>query len=111
MSIAPGGCTGAGGNPMVAVTVENAGVVTRWAWLDLFTGLASAPSVGQLSSIFVSTGTMAPQQVKTISVEIDNGFSAGWVDVILDTVQSVDELNESNNVGWRNLTLPDCTAG
>ncbi len=111
LNIAPGGCTGSGGNPQLAVTVENAGVVSKGVWVDVFTGLSAAPSVGQLSSIYTHTGWVAPAEIKTIYVEIDNGFTSGWFDVILDTVTSVDELDEGNNVSWKNLSLPDCSFG
>lgn len=111
LNIAPGGCTGSGGNPRLAVTVENAGVVSKGVWVDAFTGLSSAPSVGQTSSMYMHTGWVAPQEIKTVYVEIDNGFTSGWFDVIVDTVRTVDELDEGNNVSWKYLTLPDCSFG
>ncbi|MEX1366860.1 MAG: trypsin-like serine protease [Nannocystaceae bacterium] len=109
ISVTAGGCTGTGGDPMVAVTIKNKGAVSRSAWVDVFTGLASPPSVGDFSSIYRMSNNLAPEQTQTLSFAITSGFTSGWVDVVLDTTQTVDELDEGNNVGWGYVNLPDCS--
>ncbi|MBL4686315.1 MAG: trypsin-like serine protease [Nannocystaceae bacterium] len=109
VSVTEGGCTGSGGDPVVAVTIQNNGVVSAHAWVDVFTGLQYAPSVGDLAQIYRDSGVLAPAEKKTLWFTIDNGFESGWVDVILDTTESVTELDESNNISFGNLTMPDCS--
>ncbi len=109
VSVTEGGCTGSGGDPMVAVTIQNAGVVSDSAWVDVFTGLQNAPSIGDYSDIYRSSGILAPAETKTLYFAIDNGFESGWVDVVLDTTESVTELDETNNISFGNLTMPDCS--
>ena len=55
------------------------------------------------------SSTLAPEGTQTLYFEVTSGFTSGWVDVVLDTTSSVVELNENNNVGSANITLPDCS--
>lgn len=108
VSVTEGGCTWQG-DPMVEVTIRNSGVYSAHAWVDVFTGLSASPSYGDLSSIYRDSGVLAPAESKTLWFEINNDFGSGWVDVILDTTQSVPELDEGNNTGWGKLSFPDCS--
>ncbi len=109
ISVTEGGCTSSGGDPMVAVTIQNNGVVSANAWVDVFTGQQNAPSIGDFSAIYRDSGVLAPAETKVLYFPIDNGFESGWVDVVLDTTQSVTELDETNNISFGNLTMPDCS--
>lgn len=109
VSVTEGGCTGSGGDPMVAVTIQNNGVVSAHAWVDVFTGQQAAPSMGDYGPFYRDSGVLAPAETKTLWFAIDNGFESGWVDVILDTTQTVAELDEGNNISFGNVTLPDCS--
>ena len=103
------GCTGSGGDPVVRVTVRNAGTAPGQAWVDVFTGLATPPEIGTLSDIYRLTDTLQPGQQQAMSFAINNGFAEGWVDVLVDTPQIVDELDETNNADYAYLVMPDCS--
>lgn len=105
------GCTGSGGSPHVSVPVKNQGLTSGSAWVDVFVGLASAPSIGELSSHFVSSTTLVPGQRKLRSVTIPDSWEGQsvWIDVLLDTTQSVAEGNEGNNHAEQFVTIPDCS--
>lgn len=92
---------------MVVVTIQNNGVVAAHAWVDVFTGQQAAPSMGDYGPFYRDSGVLAPAETKTLWFAIDNGFESGWVDVILDTTQTVAELDEGNNISFGNVTLPD----
>jgi len=105
--IESGGCT-AGGDPMLAVTIRNRGAVTAQTWVDVFTGLPTAPPIGTLGTIFRMSDLLPPDGTQTIDFTITNGFDTGWVDVLLDTTQTVMESDEGNNTLSRSINLPDC---
>lgn len=109
ISIGVAGCTGSGGHPTVSVTLQNRGVRTAGAWVDVFHGLASAPQIGDMSTIFRHSGSIAPQQTISMSFAIPVGPGPRWIDVLLDTTGSVVELDENNNAGSAYLNLPDCS--
>jgi len=111
ISISVAGCTGTGGHPMVKVTLQNRGVRTASGWVDVFHGLASPPSIGTLSTIFRTSGNLAPDQTISMSFEIPAPPGPRWIDVLLDTTRSVDELDEGNNASAAFLELPDCSFG
>jgi hypothetical protein len=111
IGVTEGGCTGPGGNPKIAVTIKNKGAVTSRGWVDVFTGLAVPPSIGQYGSMWRMSDYIAPEGTQTLWFEVTSGFDTGWVDVLLDTTQSVSELDESNNGGYSYLNLPDCSFG
>lgn len=109
VSITAGGCTGTGGDPVVAVTVRNNGPVDGRAWVDVFLGRSSAPTVGTLSSIYRMSDTLEMRETQTLSFAVSGPPRSTRVDVIMDTTRSTDELNESNNVRSAFVTLPDCS--
>lgn len=109
ISIAAAGCTGTGGEPTVRVTLKNKGARTSSGWVDVFHGLAAAPTVGTLSTIYRSSGSVTPEQTIDMFFAIPAPPGGRWIDVILDTVQAVAELDESNNIGSAYVTLADCS--
>jgi len=111
VSIQSGGCTGSGGDPVVAVTIRNAGAVMAQGWVDVFTGLASAPPMGTYGSMFRLSEVLPPEGTQTLSFAITDGFDTGYVDVLLDTVRIVTESNENNNASFAWVNLPDCSFG
>lgn len=109
ISITANGCTGTGGQPTVNVRLKNKGARTASAWVDVFYDRASAPPIGTLSTLYRSSGAVAPEQTIDMSFAIPVAAGGHWIDVLLDTTQTVDELNETNNSGSAYLTLPDCS--
>ncbi|HVH97997.1 MAG TPA: trypsin-like serine protease [Enhygromyxa sp.] len=109
VQITEGGCSGVGGNPMISVTIKNSGAVTARAWVDVFTGLGSPPSIGDFSTIYRQSNYIAPEGTQTLAFEITSGFDTGWVDVLVDTTQTVAELDETDNASYDYLNLPDCS--
>lgn len=109
VSVTAGGCTGTGGDPVVAVTVRNNGPVKSSAWVDVFVGRSSPPTVGTLSSIYRMSDTLEMRETQTMSFAVSGPPRNTRVDVIVDTTRTVSELNESNNVRSAVVTLPDCS--
>lgn len=110
ISIAASGCTGTGGNPMVAVTVKNKGVRRLSARIDVFHGLASAPPMGTTSTLNRASGQVDPDGTVTQWFEIPVPAGGNrWIDVLLDTSNLLLELDETNNRGEAFVALPDCT--
>ena len=109
VSVTVAGCTGTGGEPTVRVRLRNAGARTASAWVDVFHGLAAPPAMGTLSPIFRSSGSVAPQATIDMSFAIPAPPCMRRIDVLLDTTLTVPELDEGNNHGMANLTLPDCS--
>ena len=109
VSITADGCAATLGNPLVRVRVQNRGARTAGGWVDVFHGLAAAPTVGTYSALFRSSGLLAPEQMVDLSFEIPAPAGGRWIDVVLDTVRGVDELDENNNVGSAYVTLADCS--
>lgn len=101
-----GGCYG--NDPAVKVRVTNAGARTAWAWIDVFHGLSSAPAMGTMSTIFRSSGNVAPGETVNYYFAIPAPPGSRWIDVLLDTTRTVAELDENNNTGFVRVTLPDC---
>ena len=106
-SITAAGCSGT--SAVVRVKVENRGVRTAAAWLDVFHDLSSAPAVGTLSTIYRSTGPIAPEQSLDMLFTLPVSGGYHWIDAIVDTTRSVDELDEAQNVASRRVSFPDCT--
>jgi hypothetical protein len=111
VSIVAAGCTGSGGNPVVRVRVKQGGTVRSRAWVDVFNGLAAAPTIGTYSSLFRMTGWINPEGTEDLYFEIAAPPGGRWIDVLLDTTQTVPEQNETNNVGSAFVTLADCSFG
>ncbi|MDQ3338059.1 MAG: trypsin-like serine protease [Myxococcota bacterium] len=110
ISIAAIGCTGSGGDPTVRVTVKNRGVRTMSAWVDVFRDQPSTPPIGTLSTIFRSTGAIAPEQTLDMSFALPGATpGAHRVDVLIDSTRTHDELSETNNTHFATVTLPDCS--
>ncbi len=109
VSIVPGGCTGTGGDPMVAVTVRNNGPQPGRTWTEVFVDLPAAPSMGDLSSIFRRTNLLGQNETQTMSFAITPSGTSGWIDVIVDSYAPTDELNEGNNIRSAFLNHPDCS--
>ncbi|MEM7159546.1 MAG: trypsin-like serine protease [Myxococcota bacterium] len=105
------GCTGTGGSPTVNVTVKNQGLTRGRGYVDVFVGLSSPPAIGDLSPHYRLTPYLDPGESALVSVPIPQSFQgqSGWVDILLDTVQSVDESNEDNNHEDQYSTIPNCT--
>lgn len=110
-SIAASGCTGPGGDPTVAITIRNRGAVTERAWVDVFTGLPAPPAIGVWGDDYRMSDFLAPEGTQTLTFAITSGFTSGWVDALVDTTQTVDELDETNNHGDAYVTLADCSFG
>ncbi len=109
VSVSVAGCTGTAGQPVVSVRLRNAGSRTSSAWVDVFHGRAAAPAIGELSTIFRSSGSVAPLATIDMSFPLPLPPGPRRIDVLLDTTRSVAELDESNNHGMATLTLPDCS--
>lgn len=108
VEIAPAGCTATLGMPRVRVTLRNRGARTSSAWVDVFHDLPDAPPVGTLSTLYLGSGAVAPEETIHLILAIPAVTGPHWIDVILDTVRAVDELEETNNVGSAYVTLADC---
>lgn len=108
-SITVAGCTGTGGDPTVRVRIKNLGARTAGGWVDVFHGRTSAPPIGTTSSIYRSSGNIAPQGTLDMSFAIPAPPGPRRIDVLLDTTRTVAELDETNNHGAATLTLPDCS--
>jgi hypothetical protein len=107
-SIAAAGCSGT--SPVVRVRVKNIGVRTAATWIDVFHGLADPPAIGTVSTIFQTTGAVAPGQIIERLILLPGApATEQWIDVLLDTFRSVDELDELNNHGDAFLALPACS--
>lgn len=109
IDIAANGCSG--GDPTVAITVRNNGPKPQWTWVDVFVGLSAPPTVGTYSSNYQSSGILEHRQTKTLQFTVQPPTDTTYVDVIVDTTQSWDELNENNNVNWKKISFPDCSFG
>lgn len=105
------GCTGTGGSPTVLVNVKNQGLTSGQSWVDVFVGLGAPPSIGQLSPHFAQTQVLAPGRSQLVSITIPNSWQgqSAWIDVLLDTTQSVAEGNETNNHIELYAAIPDCS--
>jgi hypothetical protein len=109
ISIVANGCTGTGGQPTVGVTIKNTGVRRLSARVDVFHGLVAAPAMGTFSTINRASGQLSPEQTITMSFAIPAPPGLHWIDVLLDTSNLLGELNETNNTGMAQVTLPDCS--
>lgn len=104
------GCTGSGGLPTVGVTIVNNGPVAGATWVDFFVGLSAAPSPGTWSTDYQRSAVLRERQTQTLTFTVDDTSDPSpWVDAIVDTTLSHDELNENNNVGSAHVVLPDCS--
>ncbi len=105
------GCTGSGGSPVVYVTVKNQGLTRGRGWVDLFLGEPAPPAIGTYSSIYKLSDYLDPGQSQLVSFTIDDAWQdqSLWVDVLLDTTESVAEDNEDNNHEDQYVTIPDCS--
>ena len=108
-SIVSGGCTGSGGDPEVKVTVRNNGPLAGSTWVDVFTDLGAAPTVGTFSTNFRMSNALHERETQDMWFVVTPASNPTWVDVIVDTTRSRDELNETNNVSSARVTLPDCS--
>ncbi len=109
VSIAASGCTGPGGDPVVAVTIRNNGPVTRRAWVEVFHDQPSAPAMGTLSSNYRGSDNLEMRETQTMSFTITPRGAASWVDVIVDSPNYLVELDETNNIRSTRVTIPDCS--
>lgn len=96
-------------DPRIVVTIRNQGAVTSRGWVDVFTGLPIAPSIGEYSSVYRMSDWLAPDQEQTLEFPRPDDFARGWVDVLLDTTRSVAELDETNNHEDESLYWWSCT--
>jgi hypothetical protein len=105
------GCTSSGGSPTVLVRVKNQGLTAASGWVDLFLDLPAPPPIGTFSSMFKSSGTLAPGQSKLLTFVVPDSWETQsvWVDILLDTTQSHAEDKENNNHKDRFVTFPDCS--
>lgn len=112
VSIENGGCTGSGGWPKISLTIKNNGAVTKRGLVSVFTGQASVPRIGENSPVYRWSRLLAPEDTQLMSFAITNGFARGWVDVLLDTIELVDELDERNNLRSKYFrSMADCRFG
>jgi hypothetical protein len=103
------GCTGSGGSPTVGVTIRNNGPQAASTWVDVWVGRNDPPSVGEYSSTYRMSNVLQHRQTQTLTFALNPPSTSSWVDVVVDTTQTWDELDETNNVGWRHITFPDCS--
>ena len=110
ISITNSGCTGTGGDPTIRVTVKNRGVRSQSAWVDVFRDRTTAPPIGTYSTIFRTSGTIAPEQTLDMYFALP-GATPGphRVDVLMDTTSSHAELDETNNHHSATVDLLDCS--
>ncbi len=98
---------------VVDITVKNHGVnASAPVWLDVFFGLAIQPSMGTLSSYYVQIPALAGGASHVVSMPRQAG---GWVDTLVDSMQTEDERYESNNHSEANfpcqsweMNIPGC---
>lgn len=109
VSIREAGCSGPGGDPNVQVEIRNAGNVPGRGWVDVFVGLTSPPPIGRVSRVFRSSNELEPGETQTLLFQVQPGQRTTWVDVLLDTTRSLDELDETNNHEDEFVTFRDCT--
>lgn len=104
-------CTGTGGSPQVTVSVKNQGLTAGAAWVDVFVGLPSPPTIGTTSTHYVQTPVLSPGRTQLMLVTIPDSWEgqSQWIDVLLDTPQWVAEGNETNNHADLYLAIPDCS--
>ncbi len=107
--VSNGGCTGPGGDPVVSVTVQNNGPIATRAWVDVFVGNPTLPTIGEYGSVYRRTRTLEFGESQTLSIPVAPPTAFTWVDVIVDTTMSVDELDEGNNLRSALVTFQDCT--
>ncbi len=110
-SITVAGCTGTGGEPTVRVEVANRGTFSGRGWVDVFAGEPAPPAIGTYSSNYRMSPNINPGDSVFMSFAIDRSFqnTNTWIDVLVDTTQTVTETNESNNHRAARLALPDCS--
>ena len=109
LSIAPNGCTGTGGTPTVGVRVRNRGGITSATWVDVFEGLAAAPSFGDLSTNYRMSRALPPMGEQVMSFPVGSNNWSGWIDAIANTGNWTTESDVTNNIGSRHVNLPDCS--
>lgn len=109
LSITPNGCTGSGGTPTVGVTIRNRGGVTASAWIDVFEGLPSAPTFGDMSSNYLMSPPLPPMGTRTVSFAVGEDNWSGWIDAIANTGNWTTESDTTNNIRSRFVSLPDCS--
>lgn len=107
------GCTRAGGLPRVRVTIKNTGFASDRVGVDLFVGAPYPPPMGTRSALGKKTRQLATGESEdlyfTIPAEAIGYHSTQWFDVLVDTTQVVEELNEGNDHTDAELELPDCS--
>ncbi len=105
------GCTGSGGSPTVLVRVKNQGLTRGRGWVDLFVGETSPPTIGTYSSIYRMSPYLEPGEDVLMSFTIDDAWQnqSTWIDVLLDTTQTVAEDDEDNNHEDQYASIPDCS--
>lgn len=106
-----GGCTGSGGDPVVRVEVTNHGGYDARGWVDVFAGLPNPPTIGTYSDNYRMTPMLGAGESTTMSFAVDRSHqgTSAWIDVLLDTTQSLAESDETNNHEDEFLALPDCS--
>ncbi len=101
-----------GNRPVVNIHLENHGVADAAAtYVDFFLGRPAAPSMGDYGDQWERTPLMTPLMHHFFTFPLEPEHSGGryWIDVIVDTDESVDESIESNNVSSFQITMPNCT--
>lgn len=101
-----------GDRPVVNIHLENHGVADAApTYVDFFIGRSAAPSMGEYGDQWERTPTMSPLMHRFFAFTLEPARSGGthWIDVIVDTDESVDESNESNNIRSFQVTLPTCS--
>ena len=109
MSIEDAGCSV--GYPCIAVTVCNLGLTGATTYVDLFLGEPAPPQIGAWGEYYECI-SLDPLEEKTLYFAVGEEYDGvtTWVDVLIDTDQCVEELNEDNNHAEACLTLSTCGA-
>ena len=101
-----------GNRPVVNIHLENHGVADAAAtYVDFFIGRPAAPSIGDYGDQWRRTPVMTPLLHRFFAFTLEPEHSGGqyWIDVIVDTDDSIDESIENNNITTFVVTLPSCS--
>ena len=93
----------------MGVRVRNRGGITSATWVDVFEGLAAAPSFGDLSTNYRMSRALPPMGEQVMSFPVGSDNWSGWIDAIANTGNWTTESDVTNNIRSRHVSLPDCS--
>ena len=97
---------GAGDTLTLSITVENDGSIgASGFWIDVFVDPDSTPSPGDYGDVYAWVDYLGEGETEefTASLSVDSGSHTVWV--LLDTSQTVDESDESDNTASASISV------